>query len=748
MSIRHWILGPSWKASTGAIVVAVIVVGISGPVTNTVPLWVGIPLGLAAAVATSSLQVLLDRRAERKTREFAWEAAVTNGPSVPSTDDDEDGLITLLLPEQSPVRFSQTHAAIVRQLRRWAAEPGARPQPVICLTGDAGGGKTRVLLEVSSMLAEQGVRCGWVPEGHGPDAVEAAVAFHEPVLLIVDNASTHPQLVEILTCLQTKASSAVTVVLAARDFGDWWRRVQMRLPREVLGLVVVDPDLRLPPAPTNPKEQQQVFEQARRAFGGDAAAAVELAASAAPSMLLIHAAALLAATSTSTPRVDPGEVVTRLFALEEAQWVAALGHHGGIEVLRAAVLLATLVGAETAADAEPLLLHHLGLAAQSHRWRQELIVKFRARYPQEYSFYLAPHLPGLLAEYYTATYLAAHPTIANAVEAAALATTDPQMTAARIVGILGQAAHHTPAAETALRAVINHNPGYWLPAAINAVRDVGVQIDQILAAAIKSATLDSNELTGLIELIPQSERFHRLGGTALAVMQCRAELANDEEAKTELYLEIAKLLDDQGRFREAEQVLQQARNRIKLDSHETTSQSERLQTGTSSQTVSIAALETSAQYQRILGQLAVTLEHQERLKEAERLYGAVLQVREERLGADHPDTLITRNNLAGVLYKRGRWDEAERLYRAVLQVREERLGADHPDTLSTRHNLANLLHKQGHLSEAEVEARAAFTRATATLRDDDPIVEASRHTLTRVLRSQGRVDEAEQIASS
>ncbi|MEU6247888.1 hypothetical protein [Glycomyces sp. NPDC047010] len=213
------------------------------------------------------------------------------------------------------------------------------------------------------MLADQGVRSGWVSEGHGPDAVEAAIALDEPVLLIVDNASTHPQLVDLLTCLQTTAPSAVTVVLAARDFGDWWRSAQMRLPRKVLGLVVVDPDLQLPPAPTDPKGQQQVFEQARRAFGGDAAAAVQLTPAAAPSILLLQTAALLAATSTSAPRADPSVAIARLFTLEEARWQAASRHGGGIEDLRAAILLATLVGAATEADAEPLLLHHPGLAA-------------------------------------------------------------------------------------------------------------------------------------------------------------------------------------------------------------------------------------------------------------------------------------------------------------------------------------------------------------------------------------------------
>ena len=67
----------------------------------------------------------------------------------------------------------------------------------------------------------------------------------------------------------------------------------------------------------------------------------------------------------------------------------------------------------------------------------------------------------------------------------------------------------------------------------------------------------------------------------------------------------------------------------------------------------------------------------------------LLADQERVLGADHPDTLSTRNNLAIAYRDAGRTAEAITLDEQTLADRERVLGADHPDTLSTRNNLAN-----------------------------------------------------------
>jgi hypothetical protein len=61
---------------------------------------------------------------------------------------------------------------------------------------------------------------------------------------------------------------------------------------------------------------------------------------------------------------------------------------------------------------------------------------------------------------------------------------------------------------------------------------------------------------------------------------------------------------------------------------------------------------------------------------------------ERLLGADHPATLGSRNNLAMVYWDTGRTAEAIPLYERTLADAERVLGADHPNMLLSRNNLA------------------------------------------------------------
>ena len=62
--------------------------------------------------------------------------------------------------------------------------------------------------------------------------------------------------------------------------------------------------------------------------------------------------------------------------------------------------------------------------------------------------------------------------------------------------------------------------------------------------------------------------------------------------------------------------------------------------------------------------------------------------RQRLLGAEHPDTLTARANLATSYQAAGRTDQAITLLEAVLADTERLLGAEHPDTLTVRQNLA------------------------------------------------------------
>jgi tetratricopeptide (TPR) repeat protein len=60
------------------------------------------------------------------------------------------------------------------------------------------------------------------------------------------------------------------------------------------------------------------------------------------------------------------------------------------------------------------------------------------------------------------------------------------------------------------------------------------------------------------------------------------------------------------------------------------------------------------------------------------------------LGEEHPDVATSLNNLAALYCSQGRYSEAELLYQQALEIRERRLGVNHPKTVIVRENLANL----------------------------------------------------------
>ncbi len=142
--------------------------------------------------------------------------------------------------------------------------------------------------------------------------------------------------------------------------------------------------------------------------------------------------------------------------------------------------------------------------------------------------------------------------------------------------------------------------------------------------------------------------------------------------------------------------------------------------------------------------LAVALRAQGKYAESEQEQRAVLQIKDRVLGTEHPDTLSSRNNLAVVLRVQGRNAEAEQEQRTVLKVQERVLGAEHPDTLSSRHNLALTLQAQGKPSEAEQENRAVLKIRACVLGTEHPDTLKSRNNLANTLDDQGRYAEAEQ----
>ncbi|MEV6821737.1 tetratricopeptide repeat protein [Nocardiopsis dassonvillei] len=84
----------------------------------------------------------------------------------------------------------------------------------------------------------------------------------------------------------------------------------------------------------------------------------------------------------------------------------------------------------------------------------------------------------------------------------------------------------------------------------------------------------------------------------------------------------------------------------------------------------------------------------------------LLEDRVRVLGADHPDTLVTRSNLAGWRGEGGDVAGAVAEFEVLLEDRVRVLGADHPDTLVTRSNLASWRGEGGDVAGAVAEFEA------------------------------------------
>jgi tetratricopeptide (TPR) repeat protein len=76
-----------------------------------------------------------------------------------------------------------------------------------------------------------------------------------------------------------------------------------------------------------------------------------------------------------------------------------------------------------------------------------------------------------------------------------------------------------------------------------------------------------------------------------------------------------------------------------------------------------------------------------RYAKAEPLFVRSLAIREEQLGANHPDTAASLNNLAGLYESTGRYKEAEPLYVRAVAIAEDKLCIDHPSTQTICKNL-------------------------------------------------------------
>jgi tetratricopeptide (TPR) repeat protein len=140
--------------------------------------------------------------------------------------------------------------------------------------------------------------------------------------------------------------------------------------------------------------------------------------------------------------------------------------------------------------------------------------------------------------------------------------------------------------------------------------------------------------------------------------------------------------------------------------------------------------------------LAYAYESAGDLGQAIPLHERTLADRLRVLGADHPDTLQSRNNLAAAYQAAGDLDRAIPLHEQALADSVRVLGADHPHTLTSRNNLAAAYHAAGDLDRAIPLFEQALADRLRVLGADHPSTLLSRNSLAAAYQAAGDLDRA------
>ena len=145
---------------------------------------------------------------------------------------------------------------------------------------------------------------------------------------------------------------------------------------------------------------------------------------------------------------------------------------------------------------------------------------------------------------------------------------------------------------------------------------------------------------------------------------------------------------------------------------------------------------------RLLNQAGLFLQDQGQPGRAAGYFQRALADRLRVLGADHADTLTTRNNLAGAYWGEGDLGRAISLYEQALADRLRVLGADHPDTLGSRNDLSGAYEAAGDLGRAIPLHEQALADLARVLGADHPDTLRSRNDLSVAYQTAGDLGRA------
>ena len=130
---------------------------------------------------------------------------------------------------------------------------------------------------------------------------------------------------------------------------------------------------------------------------------------------------------------------------------------------------------------------------------------------------------------------------------------------------------------------------------------------------------------------------------------------------------------------------------------------------------------------------------------AQSLLERAVDIRRRVLGPEHPDTLLSMNDLATNQYYDGHYNAAEKLYRETLDIERRVLGPEHPETLRSMDTLALALDGEGHYADAEKLQREVVDIMRRVRGPENPYTLISMDNLAETLADEGQYADAEKV---